>query len=252
MSGSNSSDASLAPGLEQRPAAAAGAGDEPLGLTVHNLPPAGGALDSLQRSRRGRWQMLGLLLVCAAPVVASYFTYYVVRPEGRRVFGELVEPQRPLPATVQARTPDGTPRTLDTLRGQWLLVSAAGGACEARCRDNLYLQRQLRESTGREKDRIDWVWLVTDDAPLPADIAPALAQATVLRVPAQDVQQWLSPAPGHALDEHVYVVDPMGNWMMRFPARMDRAGAAQAKRDIDRLLRASSSWDQPGRGQEAR
>lgn len=47
--------------------------------------------------------------------------------------------------------------------------------------------------------------------------------------------------------EHLYVVDPMGNWMMRFPARMDLKGAAKAKRDLDRLLRASSSWDQPGR-----
>jgi hypothetical protein len=45
----------------------------------------------------------------------------------------------------------------------------------------------------------------------------------------------------------LYVVDPMGNWMMRFPARMDAAGASRAKRDLDRLLRASASWDEPGR-----
>ena len=41
--------------------------------------------------------MLLVLLVCAAPVIASYFTYYVVRPEGRRNYGELIEPQRPFP-----------------------------------------------------------------------------------------------------------------------------------------------------------
>jgi hypothetical protein len=28
---------------------------------------------------------------------------------------------------------------------------------------------------------------------------------------------------------------------------MDAAGAAKAKRDLERLLRASSSWDQAGR-----
>ncbi|WP_313314980.1 hypothetical protein [Pulveribacter sp.] len=248
MSGSNSSDASLArgPDLSARSAGAT-APDEPLGLTVHTLPQAGDALAAMQRSRRGRWQMLGLLLVCAAPVIASYFTYYVIRPEGRRNFGELIEPQRPLPATLRATSPDGAPHLLDELRGQWLLVSAAGGACADNCRNNLYLQRQLRESMGRDKDRMDWVWLVTDDAPLPADIGPALAQATVLRAPQQEVQQWLAPAEGHALDEHVYVVDPQGNWMMRFPAQLDRAGAARAKRDLERLLRASSSWDKAGR-----
>lgn len=227
------------------------ASPEPLGLTVHDLPATGEALAAVERSRRGRWQMLGLLLVCAAPVIASYFTYYVVRPESRRNFGELIEPQRPMPA-LAASAPDGSARALTDLQGQWLLLSASGGACDAQCRSNLYLQRQLRETMGREKDRVDWVWLITDDAPLPGDIAPALAQATVLRVDGDQLARWLAPADGHGLDEHVYVVDPMGHWMMRFPARLDREGAAQAKRDLDRLLRASASWDQPGRGGEGR
>jgi hypothetical protein len=39
----------------------------------------------------------------------------------------------------------------------------------------------------------------------------------------------------------------MGNFMMRFPAGLDRDGAARAKRDLERLMRASSSWDQAGR-----
>jgi len=69
----------------------------------------------------------------------------------------------------------------------------------------------------------------------------------VLRVPAGQLSKWLAPAQGHSLAEHLYVVDPMGNWMMRFPARMDVAGASRAKRDLDRLLRASASWDEPGR-----
>lgn len=243
MSGSNSSDASIAQ-------AARAEGRQPLGFTVHSLPDAGDAVAAVQRSRRGRWQMLAVLLVCAAPVAASYFTYYVLRPEGRRNYGELIEPQRAMPGGARAAALDGTPRPLEALRGQWLLVSAAPGACDADCRQNLYLQRQLRESMGRDKDRMDWVWLVTDDAAPPPEIAPALEQATVLRVPQATLAQWLAPAPGHALSEHLYVIDPLGHWMMRFPAHMDRAGAAKAKRDLERLLRASASWDQPGRAQE--
>ena len=126
-------------------------------------------------------------------------------------------------------------------------MSVGGGACEALCQQHLYLQRQLRESVGKEKDRVDWVWLVTDAAPLPADLAAALQKATVLRVDGGALAQWLEPAAGHALAEHLYLVDPMGNWMMRFPAGMDAAGAAKAKRDLERLLRASSSWDEAGR-----
>ncbi|MBS0508145.1 MAG: hypothetical protein JSR53_12255, partial [Proteobacteria bacterium] len=179
-------------------------------------PAAEPAPQRPQRARRiGRWQLLGLLLVCAAPVAASYFTYYVVRPEARRNFGELVQPLRPMPADLAVQTLDGQPRKLGELRDQWLLVSVAGGACDADCRNNLYLQRQLRETMGREKERLDWIWLVTDDAAPPADITPALTQATVLRVDGAKLAQWLAPQAGHALSEHLYVFDPIGQWMMR-------------------------------------
>jgi hypothetical protein len=233
MSGSKSSDPSSAAATPEL------ALQSPLGMTVHDLPAP-------EVRRSGRLKMLGVLLVCAAPVIASYFTYYVLRPEGRRNFGELILPQRPLP-DVAARALDGQAVPLRSLAGQWLLISVGPGACAKDCQDNLYLQRQLRESLGREKDRLDRVWLVTDEAPVPDAMASALAQATVLRVPADALAQWLAPAPGHALSDHLYVVDPQGHWMMRFPAGMDVEAATHAKRDLDRLMRGSSSWDQPGR-----
>lgn len=221
--------------------------DQPLDLTVHALPGPRD-LEEAQRTARGRFKMFVVLLICAAPVLASYFTYYVVRPEGRRNFGELIEPQRPMPA-LQAATPDGGALPLQSLKGQWLLVSVAGGSCPPGCENNLYLQRQMRESLGKDKDRVDWVWLVDDAAPVREALRPGLAQATVLRVPREQLAQWLQPASGHQLADHLYVVDPLGHWMMRFPAQLDRNGARKAKADLERLLRASAGWDQPGRGQ---
>lgn len=214
---------------------------------MHNLPAPDAVLArQARRTRAGRWQMLLLALVCAAPVIASYYSYYVARPEARRSFGELIEPQPPLP-TASATDLSGRPVELSTLKGQWLLLSVAGGACDAACENNLYLQRQLREGLGKDKDRLDWVWLVSDDARLPEALLPALGQATVLRVPPAVLADWLAPAAGQALTEHLYVVDPMGHWMMRFPAGLDKAGAGGAKRDLERLMRASASWDQAGR-----
>lgn len=243
MSGSTSSDGSFARAASQPPEEA---GEHPLGLTVHTLPAAGAAVADAQRGRYGRLKMLGVLLICAAPVIASYFTYYVVRPEGRRSYGELIDPQRTFP-DLKATTLDGQTMDLRSLKGQWLLVSVAGGSCDAACQNHLYLQRQMRESLGKEKDRLDWVWLVNDAAPLPAELGTALQKATVLRLDPAALGRWLAPAQGHALADHLYVVDPMGNWMMRFPASMDTTGAAKAKRDLERLLRASSSWDDAGR-----
>ena len=237
MSGSNSSS----------PAAKPAALDQPLGLTVYSLPsPPDAAFADEQRTRSGRWKMLVVALICAAPVVASYFMYYVVRPDARRSYGELIEPQRPIPS-LTGTTLDGQHVSLPTLQGQWLLVSVASGACDNACERHLYLQRQLREGLGKEKDRLDWVWLVTDDAPVRDALQPALQQATVLRVDAGQLAQWLSPAHGHKLQDHLYVVDPMGHWMMRFPPGTDLASAAKVRKDLERLMRASAGWDQPGR-----
>jgi hypothetical protein len=236
MSGSNSSHP-----------AAPGRLEEPLGLTVHSLPsPGEAALADARRTARGRLKMLLVMLVCAAPVIASYFTYYVVRPEGRRNYGTLIDPQRPLPP-VQGVSLGGKAVALASLRGQWLLISVAGSACDPQCEKHLYLQRQLREGLGKDKDRLDWVWLVPDQQPVRAELAPALAQATVLRVDAQTLDEWLSPAAGQQLQDHLYVVDPLGNWMMRFPAGQDIATAPKIRRDLERLMRASASWDQAGR-----
>lgn len=219
--------------------------DQPLGLTVHSIPSPEQVVQ-LQARRKGRWTMLVLMLVCAAPIVASYFTYYVVRPEGRRNFGQLIDPQRALPDQASVSL-SGQVGNLKALKGQWLLVSVAGGACDETCSRHLYLQRQLRESLGKEKDRVDWVWLIPDDAPVASKLLPGLKEATVLRVPMAGLSGWLAPDSGHQLNEHLYLVDPMGNWMMRFPPNLDVSSAAKAKRDMERLMRASASWDRAGR-----
>ena len=237
MSGSNSSSPAAKPGIL----------DQPLGLTVHSLPlPQEAAAADEQRTQRGRWKMLVVALVCAAPVLASYFMYYVVRPESRRSYGELIEPQRPIPSIV-GTTLDGRKVPLPTLQGQWLLVSVNGGACDAMCERHLYLQRQMREALGKDKDRLDWVWFVTDDAPVRDTLKPALQQATVLRVDPAQLSQWLSAARGQQLADHLYVVDPLGHWMLRFPPATDLAAAAKARKDVERLMRASAGWDKAGR-----
>jgi hypothetical protein len=221
--------------------------DQPLGLTVHSLPvPSADGQQLGARTRGGRWKMLMVLLVCASPVIASYITYYLVRPEGRRNFGELVTPQMPLPDLVGLAN-ETVSVNLRTLKGQWLLISVAPGACDETCARHLYLQRQLREGLGKDKDRLDWVWLISDAAPVASALLPALKDATVLRVPPTQLAQWLKPLEGHTLPEHLYLVDPLGNWMMRFPPGMTEKDAPRMKRDLERLMRASAFWDTAGR-----
>lgn len=237
MSGSNSS----VPGSDAPRDAAS-----PLSFTVHSMPTPG-VDDVGRRTARGRLKMLLILLVCAAPVVASYLSYFVIRPEGRSNYGELVDPQRPLPDALPLTDLQGRTVEAKSLRGQWLLVVVAGGACDAACEKRLWLQRQLRETLGREKERLDKVWLIPDAQPVRAETLQAVnavAPTTVLRVPREALAQWLHPAAERTLEDHFYLVDPMGNWMMRAPGDPE---PARLKRDLEKLLRASSWWDTAGR-----
>lgn len=220
---------------------------QPLGMTVYDLPsPVDVAQEDAKRTGHGRLRMLLVLLVCAAPVIASYFTYYVVRPEGRRNFGDLIEPMRALPdATVQRL--NGEMLHLPDLKGQWLLISVAGGNCQQDCQRQLYLQRQILTGLGKERARTEWVWLISDQAQVPSDILPGLKEATVLRMDAAALSQWLQAAPNERLEDHLFLVDPHGQWMMRFPPKLTTEGALKTKRDMERLLRASAAWDEAGR-----
>ncbi len=227
-----------------------------LNFSVHSLPSPDALARDPARTRRGRLQMLAVLLVCAAPVVASYLAYFVVRPQARSNYSELIVPPRPLPAALPLADLSGAAVSALSLRGQWLLVVVSGGACAAACERHLWLQRQLHESLGGEKDRIDKLWLV-DDGAVPraqtlravgvaaAGGAPApFAPTTVLRVEPSALATWLQSAPNHSLEDHLYIVDPRGDWMMRAPPDAD---PARLKRDLEKLLRASASWDRPGR-----
>ena len=238
MSGSNSSGPAGNASPER---------DSPLSFTVHSMQPPALDDEAARRTRSGRMKMLLVLAVCAAPVIASYVTYFVIRPEGRTNYSELVQPQRPLPGTLPLTDLQGHAVSAETLKGQWLLVVVSAAACDASCEKHLWVQRQLRETLGRDKDRVDKLWLVDDaGTPRPETLAGVTTNtdATVLRVPRAALAAWLAPAAGRALEDHLYIVDPLGNWMMRTPQDAD---PAKLKSDVVKLLRASAGWDKAGR-----
>ena len=229
-------------GASERPDASL----ESLSLTLHGTPAAVRDYSAAQ-SRRGRITMLAILLACALPVIASYFTYYVVRPQGRSNYATLIEPQRPLPSfdAVPAQDMDGHPLPLTTLKGQWLMIVVAPASCGKACESNLFLQRQLREMMGAERDRIQKIWLVDGPGPVAPALAAAMAAPPAVatyRVDRAALEHWLEPELHHALEDHLYIVDPLGNWMMRTPANPD---PVRLKKDVDKLLRASAWWNRP-------
>ncbi len=214
--------------------------EEPVLMTTHDVA---GLESDRPNVGLGRFKLFLLFLVCAAPVVASYLTYYVIKPDLTRSYGTLITPPKEMP-DIRGVDLQGQARDLRALRDQWLLLSVGPSACDAACEHRLYLQRQIRESMGPEKERIDWVWLRTDADAVRPELVPGLAGAQVLSVSAEAVGQWLSPDANHELMDHLYLVDPMGMWMMRFPADVD---PKKLRKDLNKVLMASRFWDQEGR-----
>jgi len=192
------------------------------------------------RTRRGRLQMLMLLLVCASPVIFSYFTYYVVKPSGGSTnYGALIDPQRPMPA-VSVTNERGEPVPLATLRGKWLMVTTAPSACDEACARRLFTVRQIRAGQGENRERIVPVWLISDtgavDERLSAAYNEPYAGVRFLRMDAAAIGQWLPAAQGARAEDAVYLVDPLGNLMLRWPTDPD---PKQISGDLKKLLKFS-------------
>lgn len=221
---------------------------QPLGLGAHAASADAAALVRTDRTRRGRWTMIAVLLLCALPVVASYLAFYVLQPRGQ-AYGELIHPAKDIPAGLRLRAAGGTVVPIDALKHQWLLVVVDGGSCVGDCEERLYMQRQLREMLGRERDKLEKLWLVVDDAPIRPALRESLERSPAMRILRADrdaLAAWIAPAAGQALTAHLYLIDPLGRWMWRSPVHPE---PQRVKKDLDKLLRAAASWDKPGRPQ---
>lgn len=217
---------------------------EPLNLSVHSLPDPSQVNEAQQRS--GRLRMLLVLAACAAPVIASYFTFYVIKPQGR-AYGELIVPTVDLPAQLSLRDLAGQPVSVESLKGQWLLTLVQNADCNKACEDLLFMQRQLREMMGKERDKVDKLLLIADDAPLRPELQQALTTGipvTILRAPRAQLESFLKAGAGQGLNDHLFIIDPMGRWMWRSPVQPD---PSKVKSDLSRLLKTNAGWDKPGR-----
>jgi hypothetical protein len=194
--------------------------------------------------RGGRIRLLLLFIICVAPVVASYLVYYVFPPGGRTNYGELIDPQRPLPAfTAQVVRRGDAPESLEAnglaaLRGRWILLTVDGGGCDRRCAEKLFFQRQTHASLGRDRDRVAQVLLLTDSTRPVAELLQAHPDLVILdaSVAVDVIRTWLPTPATSQITDHLFIIDPLQNLMMRFPRDPD---PARVRKDLQKLLKAS-------------
>jgi hypothetical protein len=161
-----------------------------------------------------RLKLAAIFLACAAPFVLAWLAYEFDWAAGSTAnYGELVAP----------RVLSGPP--FEALRGKWVLLMADAAACNAACEQKLYILRQLRRAQGKEMERVERLWLVSDGGAPRPELLAVIEGTRVARF--KDAM--IAP-------EHIYVVDPHGNLMLRFPRQPD---PTRMIKDLQRLLRAS-------------
>ncbi|MFM2085589.1 MAG: hypothetical protein RLZZ237_458 [Pseudomonadota bacterium] len=192
-----------------------------------------------QAQNSGRLKLLAVIAVCAFPIVASYLTYYVIKPTGRTNYGALIDPRlHPIPeAQLHVTELDGKASPLEQFKGKWILLQTGPSDCQEACQKQLFFMQQMRLMQGKEMERIERVWLVTDAQPLETMIMREYDGTNMLRVNADALKAWLPVEAGDRAVDHLYLIDPLGNLMMRFPKDAD---PGKVKKDIAKLLKASA------------
>ena len=197
------------------------------------------ARDLRSRNLRTLGALAALFLL---PLVASFWLYYGTgwRPAGRVNHGELIQPPRPLPAVALPPVPlghgMGQPPDPTLFRSKWTLVYVGDGSCDASCRGTLYVMRQTQFALGTDMTRLRRVFLVTANCCARDYLAREHAGMTVVDAAGAAGAQLLSRFPATDRTHTLFVVDPLGNLMMRYDVRRDPRGLLV---DLKRLLELS-------------
>ena len=196
---------------------------------------------------RFAWTLIWIIILfIIVPIGSWIFLRYNTdwRPFGMANKGELILPIRPIPS-LDLEQVDGSAVTEKLFRKRWTLITLIQNRCNAVCRQNLYLMRQVQIAQGLEDEkRLRYVLLIKG-AFQPAELQaiqkehPRLKIATMpdqaeekllaLFVMAESEQDMLAA-------QRIYLSDPLGNLMMRYEADAKGRGIIM---DLERLLKIS-------------
>ncbi|HEU4779428.1 MAG TPA: hypothetical protein VFS58_06050 [Steroidobacteraceae bacterium] len=191
----------------------------------------------MQDSRaRGRRTLLIVAAVFLLPVVVAFTLYYgkLWRPATSSSKGVLIEPARPL-QVAGLRNANGTPADAGALQGKWTLLYIGDGRCDDACRTALVFGRQTRLALNNEMTRVQRVFLATANCCDNEYLAREQGGLVALDASAPEAAVLLQQFPGER-GNTLYIIDPLGNLMMRHDASQTTRDLLS---DIKKLLKLS-------------
>jgi hypothetical protein len=199
--------------------------------------------DRIAHDRRQRRLLIVIALIFFAPLGLAFYLYYGPgnwHPGGHVNAGELIQPARPLPPAALPLWGSGTTDP-NFLRHKWTFLYVVTGPCADQCRSRLYDTRQVRLALDRDMDRVQRVLIADPECCDAQFVRVQHSDLITIRAGAADAPLLaLLPgldAPDDAHAPRVYLIDPLGNLMMSYPADAKAKGMLE---DMKRLLRLSS------------
>lgn len=184
--------------------------------------------------------ILALAALFVLPVAGSFWLYYGAswRPAGHLNRGELIRPARPLPdvrlpimSSTAARSP-----VENVFSKRWALVYIGDGTCGRSCQYALFVMRQTWLALNTNAPRVERVFLATGNCCAASTLSREQAGLIVQNASVSSGGKLIAAFPREDRDEMIFLVDPLGNLMMRYDLRHDPKGLLQ---DLRLLLQLS-------------
>ena len=176
--------------------------------------------------RKGRWQLILVLLVAIGPIIlaTSMYKFKFWVPENRSFHGELI-------GNGQSRADLG----VQADESRWQLLVSAPQACEAQCQHLVYLARQIQIGLGRDASRASHALAAAQ--PLDAGYSARLAREypQLQRYPLE-LPRYQKTAPGIEAPQ-LWIVDPHGNLVLRYGVDVN---GKDLLKDLRQLLKLSN------------
>lgn len=184
--------------------------------------------------RRNRLKLLLIAVAFVSPFLLAWLAHRLqFAPGTTGNYGTLFAP-RAVPDAPLVRI-DGQPLRLAELRGKWILLQFDTPNCDSYCERKLYFMRQLRKALGADMTRVERVWLLLGEGSPAPRLLEAIDGTQVAR--ANDTLAGFFAGDG-ILTDHIYLIDPLGQWMMRYPRDPD---PSRMLKDLQRLMKYSGS-----------
>ena len=195
----------------------------------------------MDSKKKNRLILVVITLAFLSPIVISWWVINytdVVSAGGKSNYGDLFEPPRPI---ENLGLYDPVAEKEYELHGKWSLVYLAD-RCDQACLDNLYRMRQIHIAMDKHSLRVQRILVFLQQEA--ADLSLVFADYAGQRVINTDLgarQKLISlfkksedDAP--LTQQRLYIIDPLGNLMMSYPADINPRGIMK---DLKKLLKTS-------------